>query len=448
MRRVKAGAMGLLCAILAFALLGASASASAGTADQSGASASADQTASNRAGHQLNRLDASSYFDRFGPASNGEFVPWINEHISLLKAYPTFGDWYPARTTVPVIGAHDVYTAFTHEGTIPLTPAVRSEYVAAVERDKTVGYAGTFMDDINFQGGNKPPPEVQSEASYRSELANLIEAVRAALGPSAPIEINSQYHDIWPLMKVKEPEVERALSQVNTVTKEFGVGINSGIDTAADYKEFTEYVASLHQKGLHFVMAGDEKTVPGEEYNLATYFLVNDGGDYINQPEESPENWWPGNDIDLGSATSNGERTASGLWKREFTDGVVYTVEPGGESQTIHAPAGKHWLDVEGKEVSEVTLAPETGAVLRHALEAPVPPIGPECPSERGSDTDDGTGPHSGCPHRHRPHHPRRGEGGGDHHHKGGPDHHKKAGNDRRATEGRSSAGGNGLQKR
>jgi hypothetical protein len=378
MARVSFGRLCLVYAISACAALSACVSASASAAAPD-AGTTAGPSPSNQAGHQLNRLDAASYFDRFGPSSQGEWVPWINEHISVIKAYPTFGDWYAANTGRPVIGSHDVFTTFTQQGTVPLTPTVTSEYVAAVERDRNAGYAGTFMDDINFQGANKPAPDVQPEAAYRTELANLVEAVRSALGPPAPIEINAQYHDIWPLMKAKEPEVERALDHVNLVTKEFGVGVNSGIDTASDYKEFTEYVAALHEKGLHIVMSGDDKSVPGEEYNLATYFLVNDGGDYINQPEESPENWWPGNDINLGSATSPAERAQGGLWKREFTGGVVYTVEPEGETQTVNAPAGRRWLDVENKELTEIRIAPRSGAVLRYAPPPP-PPLPPPPP--------------------------------------------------------------------
>ena len=318
----------------------------------------------NEAGHQKNTLVAASYFDQFGPSSTGEWIPWIEEHISLIRAFPPVGDWYVSNTHVPTTGSHDIYTDFTSHGTVPLDSTIRSEYVAEVERDKGLGYAGTYMDDVNFAGGNKPSPEVQSEAEYRTELANLIENVRTALGSGAVLEINTQYHDIWPLMEAHEPEVERALSQVNIVVKEFGVGPDAGITTASDYKEFTEYVDTLHEKGIHVVMGADVGTVPDEEYNLATYFLNNDGGDYINALDESPENWWPGNDVDLGSAVSGRERDSSGLWKREFTHGVVYTVEPGASSQTVTLPGGKRWFDVEHKEVTEVTLAPGTGAVL------------------------------------------------------------------------------------
>src|SRR5262249_47796032 len=310
------------------------------------------EVVTNEAGRQKNALAATSYFDKFGPSSNGEWVPWIEEHISLISAFPPFGDWYVSHTNVPVAGYHDIYTELTKHGTVALTPTIRAEYVAEVVRDKGVGYAGTFMDDVNFAGKNKPDPEVQSEADYRKELANLIEDVRGALGSAGVLEINAQYHDIWPLIKAHDPDVERALSQVDIVAKEFGVGPVAGIETATDYKEFTEYVDWLHERGIHVVMAGDVNSVTVEEYNLATYFLDSDGGDYISTPEESPENWWPGNDVNLGRAMSPRERDSGGVWTREFTGGVVYTLEPGsGSSQTIKLPAGKRWFTPEHAEV-------------------------------------------------------------------------------------------------
>jgi hypothetical protein len=334
------------------------------------ASATCASAFGDEAGHQKNALRASSYFDKYGPGSEGEWIPWLEEHVSLITAFPPVGDWYVAHTNVSVIGYHDVYTGFTTNGSVALTAPIRAEYTAAVERDAGVGYAGTFMDDINFAGANKPSPEVQSEASYRTELANLIEDVHNALGASALIDINAQYHDIWPLIQAHEPEVERALGDVSIVTKEFGVGPDSGITTASDYKEFTEYIDSLHQRGIHVVMGGDGNTVPEEEYNLATYFLDNNGGDYINASEESPENWWPGNDINLGSSLSPRERGLTGLWKREFTGGIVYTLEPGAISnQTVKAPPGIRWLNTENEEVTEVALTPGTGAVLRYACQ-------------------------------------------------------------------------------
>jgi hypothetical protein len=43
--------------------------------------------------------------------------------------------------------------------------------------------------------------------------------------------MNSQYHDIWPLMKAGNANVAEALDDVDMVTKEFDVGPSAGINT-------------------------------------------------------------------------------------------------------------------------------------------------------------------------------------------------------------------------
>src|SRR5439155_26615013 len=136
---------------------------------------------------------------------------------------------------LPLVGYHDPAT----EGQAPLGPGEVATYVAEVRRDVQAGYSGVFIDDANWSAGFNPSP------GPRANLANLIEAIRAA-EPSALIEINSHFPDIWPLMRAGDPDVARALRDVTAVCVEFGVGPTSGIHTAQKYDEFIEYAAVLH----------------------------------------------------------------------------------------------------------------------------------------------------------------------------------------------------------
>jgi hypothetical protein len=298
------------------------------------------------------RLDANTFFDPFATA---RYAPWVRANVSLIKGYPPFSDAFIGLFGVPVIGYHDPAT----EGQAPLLPAGIDAYVSRVRLDMGLGYAGVFVDDANWSGGFKPSP------GPPANLANLIEAIRAA-EPGALIEMNSQYHDIWPLMKAHDPNVERALRFVNVVTKEFGVGPTAGINNPTDYAEFMQYVDALHAKGIHTTMTGDNRpggtTVAAMEYNLATYFLINDGRDFVNGVNQFPTNRWPGFDVNLGGAMTQRERSPSGVWTRKFTGGVVYTVEPGAATQTIKL--GKPMHSAEWGTVESVTLAAKQGAVL------------------------------------------------------------------------------------
>jgi hypothetical protein len=297
------------------------------------------------AGHAKYRLDASTYFDRF--ASDGA---WIQSHVDVIKAYPPFGDVY-LQYGKPVVGYHDPAT----EGFAPLDQSHIDAFVAQVKRDVGNGYAGVFVDDANWTFNPSPGPA--------ANLAKLMEAIRRA-APGALIEMNSQYHDIWPLIKAGDPNVARALAQVNIVTKEFGVGPTATINSGQDYGEFMTYVDTLHAKGIHVVMTGDEsaRRPPTMEYNQATCLLINDGGDFVNGNRQRPHKFWRGFAENLGNATGGRERSGSGLWSRHFTGGVVYTVEPGAPTQTIKL--AKRMRSAQWGRVTSVTLSAEQGAVL------------------------------------------------------------------------------------
>ena len=169
------------------------------------------------AGLVKTRLDAKSEFDPFP-------IAWF-KGLTRIMAYPPAADRYVA-AGVPALAYHDAWTTWGASGATHV-----AEYVAWVKRDKEHGYLGQFMDDVNFAGGNI--------AGTPAQYANLIEAVRAALGPEGVIEINAQ---MWNLKSMLgNPDVQRALKYVNVVTKEFNVDPRSGISNAGKYGEYLEY---------------------------------------------------------------------------------------------------------------------------------------------------------------------------------------------------------------
>jgi hypothetical protein len=296
------------------------------------------------------RLDAASYFDSF---ATPQFSSWAQAHVSLVKGYPPFGDIYMSLFGLPVIGYHDPAT----EGQAPLAQSGVENYVGKVARDMQSGYAGVFIDDANWSPGFTPSP------GPRANLANLIEAVKTR-EPRATIEINSQYRDIGPLVQAGDPDVARALRYVSKICVEFGVGPTSGIGSPQEYEEFMRYADTLHAKGIGLTLSGDRynNNVPTMEYNLATYFLINNGLDYITGTDQTPARWWGGFNVDLGGASSPREALAGGVWTRRFAHGVVYTVAPGAGAYTINLSHTMY--SAEWGSVQSVTLAGGQGAVL------------------------------------------------------------------------------------
>jgi Hypothetical glycosyl hydrolase family 15 len=302
------------------------------------------------------KLDASSFFD---PYATTQWVPWAQAHVTLLEGYPSFSDKYVQLFGLPLIGYRD--PAYPVSSVTGLNSSQIQTYVSWADGLLQKGYVGNFVDDANWKSGASPGSPAQ--------LAALMTTMRAK-DPNILIEMNSQYHDIWPIMQNPSdpdyPYVEQALSAVNILCKEFGVGPTSGIGSASDYASFMKYVDTLHGKGIHIDMTSDYQNYnpPTLEYNLATYFLVNDGGDYVGGADpRSTSPWSPRFDVNLGNATSGRSRSASGVWTRTFTNGVVYTVEPGASTQTITLPAPMKEINT-GNTVSSVTLGPASGVVL------------------------------------------------------------------------------------
>ena len=302
------------------------------------------------AGRPNYRLDAASYFDPFAADTK-----WLQEHVATIKGYPPFANRYVA-SGIPVIGYHDPAT----EGDAPLTPANVSSILAKVLADRANGYAGVFVDDVNWGTGYRDGSQSHTLEPEAHEEADLLEAIRAAW-PTAEIEMNSQWHDLK--ANLSNPNVQRGLAVASVVTKEFGVGPTAGVG-AGDYRELLEFDEGLHARGKHMVFTGDYHNtgVAYMEYNLATMLLVNDGGDAVSATNQTPESWWEGFNVNLGEALGPCERQASGLWVRHFTDGVVYTVEPGSGTQTVTLPTTMH--SAQWGTVSSITLAAGQGAVL------------------------------------------------------------------------------------
>jgi hypothetical protein len=293
------------------------------------------------AGLVKTRLDAKSEFDSFP-------IAWFNG-LTRIMAYPPGGDRYAA-AGIPTLAYHDAWTTWGASGATHV-----AEYVAWVKRDKEHGYLGQFMDDVNFAGGNI--------AGTPAQYANLIEAVRAALGPGGVIEINAQ---MWNLKSMLgNPDVQRALKYVNVVTKEFNVDPRSGISSVSKYGEYLEFVDGLRAKGIGITNSGDSSynSEADKEYSLASYLLINAGLDFVGFSRQSPISEYPAlKGMSLGEQTQARAQSTSGLWTRIFTNGEAI-VAPPGTSGSVTLPRPMTRIGA-SSPVTSVTLGGGQGAVL------------------------------------------------------------------------------------
>src|SRR5207302_1306276 len=158
----------------------------------------------------------------------------------------------------PTIAYHD---AFTTWGAHSLNPQHRSEYVARVQRDASVGYAGQFMDDLEWENSG------QNEPGSDPEVLALVEAVRSAIGPSAILELNTQESDLQARLAEHNSYAERALRLVNVIDREFGV---SQIVSASGYASFLAYADAPGGSTVTIPLGKAMRTASGQSVSSVT----------------------------------------------------------------------------------------------------------------------------------------------------------------------------------
>src|SRR5581483_962541 len=131
---------------------------------------------------------------------------------------------------------------------------------------------------------------------------------------------------------------------------------------------FLNFIDRVHAlgKGVNLLQFG--LNAAGEEYGLASYFMISNGTDSRSDDSTNPNNWFSGYSADLGPAL--GPRTyTNGVFQRNFAGGIALMGEPGLPAQTISLPGWFQRLD--GSWVHSVTLGGSQGIILLGSNAAP-----------------------------------------------------------------------------
>jgi hypothetical protein len=223
-----------------------------------------------------------------------------------IKAYPPFGNKYvELKTGLPV----EAYRDWPNEGSpkyAPLTEEKRNKFLSEkVDSDVKAGYSGEFLDDVNWSLGFRDWEQSKTEIEpEQEEEADLVAGVREKIGQKALFEMNSQFKDIYPLMKEGNTNVAEALETLTSSRRSSASATSPGLKKQRSLQNSRNIVSKLHAKGIQIVMTGaGECAITREEfeYQLATYFLVNAyatnqhaerpkaQGDYINGNQAGPD---------------------------------------------------------------------------------------------------------------------------------------------------------------
>ena len=149
------------------------------------------------------------------------------------------------------------------------------------------------------------------------------------------------------------------------------VGPLSAVTSARAYEELFARVQSAQAGGRPVILstAGAESSAE-LQYSLATFFLFDNGRDYI---EQAGDPGWSGWFAHFGF-TVQGVRKYAGIWTRSAAEGLAVVSLPGTATQTIELPY--EMSTAAGSRVSSITLSGGQGVVLQCN---PIPSRG-DCP--------------------------------------------------------------------
>jgi hypothetical protein len=254
-------------------------------------------------------------------------------------------------------------------------PAYRADYINRCKALIAKGYKGIFADDVNMDmnvgngSGQQVAPidprtgSTMSDAAWKGYFAKFMEELRAAI-PSAEIVHNAVWFAGGGSHDGSQPEVARQIRAANYYNLERGFldgGLTGGTGIWSVYA-YLRFIDAVHSAGRHVVLQSYANDTTSAEYNLAGYFLINDGRDYVSSTLGSLQsNWWRGYDTDLGDA-KGGRYMWNGVWRRDFTRGFVLLNEPGSSTKSLSL--GGSYKNIAGNTVTSVSLGGSRGAVL------------------------------------------------------------------------------------
>ena len=255
------------------------------------------------------------------------------------------------------------------------SPAWRQDYISRCKALIAKGYKGIFVDDVdmdinvgNGSGQHVAPIDPRtgapmSDAAWKSYFATFMEQLRTAI-PAAEIVHNNVWFSGGGQHDGTQPEIAREIKSAGYINMERGLndsGLTGGTGVWSLFA-IMRFIDNVHAYGRHVILQSYANDLTSAEYNLAGYFLISDGRDYVSSTiGRLPSNAWSAYGTDLGDATS-GRYLWNGVWRRDFTRGFVLVNEPGAATKTL--ALGGAFKNTAGKPVSTVTLGAARGAVL------------------------------------------------------------------------------------
>jgi hypothetical protein len=372
-------------------------------------------------GHVNFFVYANTGFDGFTSSPSNWTEQWLNQHMAGMTVFSPFFDrntwWYQNGFVYQdlyavqpgswVQGAHPEWIAHDQNGNWLYIPwncgggscpqyagdisnaSFRSWWIGNVQSTiSSGGYSRLWIDDVNMEfrigdgWGNQVAPidsntgQVMSYDSWRWYIAKFTQEIRAAL-PNVKIMHNSIWFADSSGAWASDGAIQQQIASADYVNLERAVASDSGLTGGTGFwsvYNFFKYVDNVHALGRGVNLMAYDLNNWQQQYNLASYYMISSGSDFVGDWSSNPNSWWSGYDTDLGTAL--GPRTYSnGVYTRMFSGGMVLLGDPGLGTQTVQLPGSYQTLD--GNWVTSVSLSGSQGIVLLGSNSASSAPAAP-----------------------------------------------------------------------
>jgi hypothetical protein len=251
--------------------------------------------------------------------------------------------------------------------------AFRAWWITEATAWLAAGYKGLFIDDVNMPlslsdswsittpiDPNTNAPMTQ--ANWELYLVEFLEAVRAAF-PAKEIAHNALWYTNGGDVS-GDSLFQRQIQAADWYNEERGDddgGITGGTGTFSLTNKLNmgDGVHGLSRN----IIEQNLGVNPTNYYPLACYFLNATGTDMFCPGFSTPPDWPTIDYVALGAASGARYRDASGLFRRDFANGIVLVNDPGASTKTI--TLSNPYTNPAGQLVSTVSLGGRQGMILR-----------------------------------------------------------------------------------
>ena len=333
----------------------------------------------------------SPYFDsRTSWYSNGQIYQdlyAIYSNSALPAQHPDwiFHDQYGNPMYIPWGCSNGTCPQFAADIT---NPNFRAWWINTMQTNLSQGnYRGMWIDDVNMNfevgdaWGNLAAPidsatgAPMTWAAWRNYVAQFLKQIRQAF-PTREIVHNSVWFAGPDGVRDLDPAIQTQIAAADLINMERGIASDPGLTGgtgAWSLNAELAFVDRVHAAGRSIIFQNYDLTNPAAaQFALAGYFLISAGGDYHCDTTSTPDNWWSGLNVNLG--TPLGARTyANGVFQRNFSQGIVLVGEPGLAPTTVKLPAA--FTTLAGTSVTSVTISGSQGIILTGTYPAATPAL-------------------------------------------------------------------------